>query len=160
MLKARVSRCDTRSRFIFISFFSSAHPVPGSIAYRVRRSSFPSLEKKKMTDNGYGSPARSCYGSPARSLKMSDRVHGSPARSYCGDHSSATESEGEETFEMLTEVPRSSADQTIMDGWLKFRDNKKVSMAGSEGRIYGCGAIVFCRRLLNFKEYMMMKYLT
>lgn len=55
---------------------------------------------------------------------MSDRVYGSPARSYCGDHSSATESEGEETLELLTEIP-SSPDQTILDGWLKFRDNKK-----------------------------------
>jgi hypothetical protein len=57
---------------------------------------------------------------------MLDRVYGSPARSYCGDHSSATESEGEETLELLTEIP-SSPDQTILDGWLKFRDNKKVS---------------------------------
>ncbi|CAI6351410.1 unnamed protein product [Macrosiphum euphorbiae] len=78
-----------------------------------------------MTDSSYNSPARS-YGSPARSLKMLDRVYGSPARSYCGDHSSATESEGEETLELLTEIP-SSPDQTILDGWLKFRDNKKVS---------------------------------
>ncbi|XP_060850544.1 uncharacterized protein LOC132929305 isoform X1 [Rhopalosiphum padi] len=76
-----------------------------------------------MTDSSYNSPARS-YGSPARSLKMLDRVYGSPARSYCGDHSSATESEGEETLELLTEIP-SSPDQTILDGWLKFRDNKK-----------------------------------
>lgn len=72
----------------------------------------------------YGSPARS-YGSPAKSMKMLDRMYGSPARSYCGDHSSATESEGEESLELLTEVP-SSPDQTVMDGWLKFRDNKKV----------------------------------
>ncbi|XP_022163216.1 uncharacterized protein LOC111028771 [Myzus persicae] len=76
-----------------------------------------------MTDSSYNSPARS-YGSPARSLKMLDRVYGSPARSYCGDHSSATESEGEETLELLTEIP-SSPDLTILDGWLKFRDNKK-----------------------------------
>lgn len=79
-----------------------------------------------MTDNSYNSPARS-YGSPARSLKMLDRVYGSPSRSYCGDHSSATESEGEETLDLLTEIP-GSPDQTIMDGWLKFRDNKKVSV--------------------------------
>ncbi|XP_025422670.1 uncharacterized protein LOC112692272 [Sipha flava] len=76
-----------------------------------------------MTDSSYNSPARS-YGSPARSLKMLDRVYGSPSRSYCGDHSSATESEGEETLDLLTEIP-SSPDQTVMDGWLKFRDNKK-----------------------------------
>lgn len=82
----------------------------------------------KMTDSSYNSPARSCYGSPARNLKMLDRVYGSPVRSYCGGdhHSSATESEGEDAVELLTEVP-CSPDQTIMDGWLKFRDNKKVS---------------------------------
>lgn len=78
-----------------------------------------------MTDSSYNSPARS-YGSPARNMKMLDRVHGSPARSYCGDHSSATESEGEDSLELLTEIPN-LPDQTIMDGWLKFRDNKKVS---------------------------------
>lgn len=78
-----------------------------------------------MTDSSYNSPARS-YGSPARNMKMLDRVHGSPARSYCGDHSSATESEGEDTLELLTEIPN-LPDLTIMDGWLKFRDNKKVS---------------------------------
>lgn len=83
-----------------------------------------------MTDSSYNSPARSVggYGSPARGLKMLDRVYGSPARSYCsgGDHSSATESESEDTLECWTEVP-GSPDQTVMDGWLKFRDNKKVS---------------------------------
>lgn len=84
-----------------------------------------------MTDSSYNSPARSyksparSYGSPAKSMKMLDRMYGSPARSYCGDHSSATESEGEESLELMTEVP-SSPDQTVIDGWLKFRDNKKV----------------------------------
>lgn len=78
-----------------------------------------------MTDSSYNSPSRS-YGSPARSLKMLDRVYGSPARSHNGDHSSATESEGEESLELLTEVP-GVPDQTVIDGWLKFRDNRKVS---------------------------------
>lgn len=79
-----------------------------------------------MTDSSFNSPAKS-YGSPAKSLKMLDRVYGSPAKSYYGDHSSATESEGEDTMDFITEIP-SSPDQTIMDGWLKFRDNKKVSV--------------------------------
>lgn len=79
-----------------------------------------------MSDSSYNSPARS-FGSPARNLKILDRVYGSPARSYCGDHSSATESEGEESLELLTEIPI-SPDQTVIDGWLKFRDNKKVSI--------------------------------
>lgn len=80
-----------------------------------------------MGDSSYNSPVRSIYGSPARSLKILDRVYGSPVRSYCGDHSSATESEGEDvSLEYLTEIP-GSPDQTVIDGWLKFRDNKKVS---------------------------------
>lgn len=79
-----------------------------------------------MADSSYNSPVRS-YGSPARSLKMLDRVYGSPVRSYCGDHSSATESESEDSsLDLLTEIP-GSPDQTVIDGWLKFRDNKKVS---------------------------------
>lgn len=79
-----------------------------------------------MADSSYNSPVRS-YGSPARSLKMLDRVYGSPVRSYCGDHSSATESEGEDcSLDLQTEIP-GSPDQTVIDGWLKFRDNKKVS---------------------------------
>lgn len=80
----------------------------------------------EMTDSSYSSPAKS-YGSPARNLKMLDKIYGSPARSYNGDHSSATESEGEDTAEFLTEMPI-TPDQTVMDGWLKFRDNKKVSI--------------------------------
>ncbi|VVC39349.1 PH domain-like [Cinara cedri] len=80
-----------------------------------------------MGDSSYNSPVRSSYGSPARSLKMLDRVYGSPVRSYCGDHSSATESEGEDFASLdplQTEIP-GSPDQTVIDGWLKFRDNKK-----------------------------------
>lgn len=67
---------------------------------------------------------------------MLDRVYGSPARSYCGDHSSATESEGEDTLELLTEVPN-TPDQTVMDGWLKFRDNKRVSRGSNITSIRG-----------------------
>ncbi|XP_050525410.1 uncharacterized protein LOC126896550 isoform X2 [Daktulosphaira vitifoliae] len=83
-----------------------------------------------MTDSSHNSPARS-FGSPARSFKLYDRrVLGSPARSYCSgaDYSSATESEGEDssadTIYLAAEVP-GSVDQAIINGWLKFRDNKK-----------------------------------
>ena len=57
---------------------------------------------------------------------MTDSSYNSPARSI-GEPSSLTESENEsETLELVTEIP-GTPDQTIVDGWLKFRDNKRVS---------------------------------
>lgn len=56
---------------------------------------------------------------------MTDSSYNSPARSV-GEPVSLTESENEsETLELVTEVP-GSPEQTIIDGWLKFRDLKKV----------------------------------
>ncbi|XP_072157799.1 uncharacterized protein [Bemisia tabaci] len=55
---------------------------------------------------------------------MSNSVCNSPARSI-GKGDSYSESENEsESVDLITEVP-GSPDQTIVDGWLKFRDHKK-----------------------------------
>lgn len=59
------------------------------------------------------------------SAQMADASYHSPARSV-GEPSSLTESENEsETLELVTEEP-GTPEQTIIDGWLKFRDVKKV----------------------------------
>ncbi|KAG8299441.1 hypothetical protein J6590_101056, partial [Homalodisca vitripennis] len=56
--------------------------------------------------------------------RMADANYHSPARSG-GEPVSLTESENEsESWDLVTEVP-GSPDQTIIDGWLKFRDAKK-----------------------------------
>lgn len=63
---------------------------------------------------------------------MTDSLFSSPARSIgdrsLGDPNSLTDSEISdlETFELVTEVP-GAPEQTIVDGWVKFRDNKRVS---------------------------------
>lgn len=58
---------------------------------------------------------------------MADASYHSPARSV-GEPSSLGESENEsEHCDLATEVP-GTPDQTIIDGWLKFRDSKKVSI--------------------------------
>jgi len=64
---------------------------------------------------------------------MTDSVFSSPARSIgassLGDHSltdsEITESESD-AFDLATEVP-GSPEQTLVDGWVKFRDHKKVT---------------------------------
>ncbi|KAG8299124.1 hypothetical protein J6590_003098 [Homalodisca vitripennis] len=57
---------------------------------------------------------------------MADANYHSPARSG-GEPVSLTESENEsESWDLVTEVP-GSPDQTIIDGWLKFRDAKKYN---------------------------------
>lgn len=64
---------------------------------------------------------------------MTDSVFSSPARSIgdrsIGDPNSLTDSEitesESEAFEFATEVP-GSPEQTIVDGWVKFRDHRKV----------------------------------
>ncbi|KAG8327134.1 hypothetical protein J6590_026473 [Homalodisca vitripennis] len=66
---------------------------------------------------------------------MGDSSYNSPARSV-GEPASLPDSETEaEIWELVTEV-QGSPDQTIIDGWLKFRDLKKVNC--SNERI-GCG---------------------
>ncbi|KAL0275665.1 UNVERIFIED_CONTAM: hypothetical protein PYX00_003454 [Menopon gallinae] len=65
---------------------------------------------------------------------MCDSLFSSPARSIgersLGDPNSLTDSEitesESETLELTTDLP-SSPEQVIVDGWVKFRDNKRVS---------------------------------
>lgn len=65
---------------------------------------------------------------------MTDSLFSSPARSIgdrsLGDPNSLTDSEitesESELLELATEVP-GQPDQTVVDGWVKFRDNKRVS---------------------------------
>jgi hypothetical protein len=61
---------------------------------------------------------------------MAESACNSPARSV-GDPNSLTDSEltdleSDSQLEIVTEVP-GAPDQTIVDGWFKFRDNKRVS---------------------------------
>jgi hypothetical protein len=62
-------------------------------------------------------------------IRMAGSTCNSPARSI-GDPNSLTDSEltdleSDSQIEVLTEVP-GTPDQTIVDGWVKFRDNKRV----------------------------------
>jgi hypothetical protein len=62
-------------------------------------------------------------------IRMAGSACNSPARSI-GDPNSLTDSEltdleSDSQIEILTEVP-GTPDQTIVDGWLKFRDNRRV----------------------------------
>lgn len=71
--------------------------------------------------------SESAYNSPLPLRRFTDSCCSSPARSIAGHASSdiLTDSDGEGDF--ITEIP-STPDQTVIAGWLKFRDNKKVSV--------------------------------
>ncbi|KAF7282091.1 hypothetical protein GWI33_003275 [Rhynchophorus ferrugineus] len=70
-----------------------------------------------MCESAYNSPlptrrlTESCCSSPARSI-----------RSHNIDILSDSDNEGD--IDLATEVP-GTPDQTVISGWLKFRDNKK-----------------------------------
>lgn len=76
--------------------------------------------------------SESAYNSPLLSRKLPDSCFSSPARSIAslGEPHSLTDSEFDtesETLDLITEVPL-NPDQTVVDGWVKFRDNKRVSV--------------------------------
>ncbi|KAI4457228.1 atp-dependent rna helicase [Holotrichia oblita] len=69
--------------------------------------------------------SESAYNSPLPLRRFTDSCCSSPARSIGGHAASdiLTDSDGESDF--FTEIP-GTPDQTVIAGWLKFRDNKKV----------------------------------
>lgn len=95
-----------------------------------------------MSESAYNSPllsrkiaelseCSSAYSSPLLGRRFPESCFSSPARSIAssfGEPHSLTDSEfdGDETLELVTEVP-GQPDQTVVDGWVKFRDNKRVS---------------------------------
>ncbi|KAL3274041.1 hypothetical protein HHI36_015460 [Cryptolaemus montrouzieri] len=73
-----------------------------------------------MSESAYNSPLfprrmlnESCCSSPARSIG-----------SYTVDILTDSDGEGSSADHLATEVP-GMPDQTVISGWLKFRDNKK-----------------------------------
>ncbi|KYB25851.1 hypothetical protein TcasGA2_TC034079 [Tribolium castaneum] len=68
--------------------------------------------------------SESAYNSPLFSRRLTESCCSSPARSI-GTHTSdtLTDSDGEGD-QLFTEIP-TTPDQTVIAGWLKFRDNKK-----------------------------------
>ena len=65
-------------------------------------------------------------------IRMAGSACNSPARSI-GDPNSLTDSEltdleSDSQIEIVTEVP-GTPDQTIVDGWVKFLDNKRVRIS-------------------------------
>lgn len=72
--------------------------------------------------------SESAYNSPLPTRRLTESCCSSPARSIGGGggHMSdiLTDSDGE-GGELFTEIP-GHPDQTVISGWLKFRDNKKV----------------------------------
>ncbi|KAG5888022.1 hypothetical protein JTB14_007141 [Gonioctena quinquepunctata] len=75
--------------------------------------------------------SESAYNSPLLTRRLNESCCSSPARSIRSHHNDdLTDSDGEGD-QLFTETP-GSPDQTIICGWLKFRDNKKVSRDISE----------------------------
>lgn len=71
--------------------------------------------------------SESAYNSPLLTRRLTDSCCSSPARSIRSHHAEdLTDSDGEGDQQCITEVP-GTPDQTIISGWLKFRDNRKVS---------------------------------
>lgn len=71
--------------------------------------------------------SESAYNSPLLTRRLTDSCCSSPARSIRSHHADdLTDSDGEGDQQYITEVP-GTPDQTIISGWLKFRDNRKVS---------------------------------
>lgn len=70
--------------------------------------------------------SESAYNSPLPLRRFTDSCCSSPARSIgrSSVNEALTDSDGENDG-LITEVP-GQPDQTIIAGWLKFRDNKKV----------------------------------
>lgn len=70
--------------------------------------------------------SESAYNSPLLTRRLTDSCCSSPARSIRSNHpEDLTDSDGEADQHCITEVP-GTPDQTVISGWLKFRDNKKV----------------------------------
>jgi hypothetical protein len=75
-------------------------------------------------------------------VRMAESACNSPARSI-GDPNSLTDSEltdleSDSQLEVLTEVP-GTPDQTIIDGWVKFRDSKRVRDTSFHGLVLANG---------------------
>lgn len=71
--------------------------------------------------------SESAYNSPLLTRRLTDSCCSSPARSIRSHHTEdLTDSDGEGE-QLFTEIP-CTPDQTVISGWLKFRDNKKVDV--------------------------------
>ncbi|CAG9856429.1 unnamed protein product [Phyllotreta striolata] len=69
--------------------------------------------------------SESAYNSPLLARRLTDSCCSSPARSVRSHHvDDLTDSDGEGAEPLFTEVP-GAPEQTVISGWLKFRDNKK-----------------------------------
>ncbi|XP_055590669.1 uncharacterized protein LOC129742753 [Uranotaenia lowii] len=84
---------------------------------------------KLLVDHGGGHcVGGSIFGSPAKSVLGEPGVFNSPARSVCSPTAGAGDYEGVEVLPGGTTGDGADVlanDQTIVSGWLKFRDNKK-----------------------------------
>ncbi|CAH0564483.1 unnamed protein product [Brassicogethes aeneus] len=73
--------------------------------------------------------SESAYNSPMVHRRLTESCCSSPARSIGSRITDIlTDSDGEDDI-LFTEVP-GTPEQTIMAGWLKFRDNKKIECHG------------------------------
>lgn len=92
--------------------------------------------------------SESAYNSPLPFRRFTESCCSSPARSVGGLSSisitdTLTDSDGE--GDLLVETP-GPPEQTVIAGWLKFRDNKKVSLDSNT--------------ILKYKPYAMFKFQT
>ncbi|KAJ8923413.1 hypothetical protein NQ315_001971 [Exocentrus adspersus] len=96
--------------------------------------------------------SESAYNSPLLTRRLTDSCCSSPARSIRSHHiEDLTDSDGEGE-QLFTETP-GTPDQTVISGWLKFRDNKK----GSYGTVSKCehiptGETVAVKKFLETEE--------
>lgn len=76
--------------------------------------------------------SESAYNSPLFTRRLTESCCSSPARSIGQQTPEVlTDSDGDCDAALLTETP-GVPDQTVIAGWLKFRDNKKVSRFSPE----------------------------
>ncbi|KAF5296427.1 hypothetical protein FQR65_LT01414 [Abscondita terminalis] len=70
--------------------------------------------------------SESAYNSPLLNRRLTESCCSSPARSIGQQTPEVlTDSDGDSDFPLHTESP-GVPDQTVISGWLKFRDNKKT----------------------------------
>lgn len=84
--------------------------------------------------------SESAYNSPMLGRRLTESCCSSPARSIGGhapDVLTDSDGEGEQCF---TEIP-GGPDQTVIAGWVKFRDNKKVGIISIKSDV-GVGVLM------------------
>uniref|UniRef100_A0A336L3U4 CSON002892 protein n=1 Tax=Culicoides sonorensis TaxID=179676 RepID=A0A336L3U4_CULSO len=128
MMRRRVdSDCTCAKKFVCSNNECNASNKKISTLRRQKTDFYGSPVKSVLGEPGvFSSPMHksnamtSSFGSPAKSVLGEPGVFASPARSISGYQNEKIAGEGDDEDSMLLQ------DQTVVSGWFKFRDNKKV----------------------------------